>query len=142
MTINLPTLLTIGFGGFLGAIGRYLIFMADRHLYHHYHFPLGTLFVNLTGSLLIGIALGFAVKYDILSRGSAGHYLFVTGFLGSFTTFSTFSQDNLILLMDKHYWPFAANILLNVFFGIALAASGYLFIRDEVPARIGRFLLG
>nr|VFJ88547.1 MAG: CrcB protein [Candidatus Kentron sp. H]VFJ90565.1 MAG: CrcB protein [Candidatus Kentron sp. H]VFJ96711.1 MAG: CrcB protein [Candidatus Kentron sp. H] len=124
MTIHL---LTIGLGGFLGAIGRYLIFMADRHLFHH-HFPFGTLFVNLTGSLLIGLALGLGVKYDILSRGSPGYYLFVTGFLGAFTTFSTFSQDNLILLMDKHYGSFTANILLNVVLGIALAALGYFLV--------------
>lgn len=139
MTINL---LTIGLGGFLGAISRYLIFMADRYFYHHYHFPLGTLFVNLVGSLLIGIALGLSVKYDILSRGSPGHYLFVTGFLGAFTTFSTFSQDNLILLMDKQYWSFMANIFTNVVLGLALAALGYLFIRDELPVKIVRLLLG
>ncbi|MBT8419962.1 MAG: fluoride efflux transporter CrcB [Gammaproteobacteria bacterium] len=139
MTINL---LTIGLGGFLGAISRYLIFTADRYFYHHYHFPLGTLFVNLVGSLLIGIALGLSVKYDILSRGSPGHYLFVTGFLGAFTTFSTFSQDNLILLMDKQYWSFMANIFTNVVLGLALAALGYLFIRDELPVKIVRLLLG
>nr|VFJ47075.1 MAG: camphor resistance protein CrcB [Candidatus Kentron sp. DK]VFJ60963.1 MAG: camphor resistance protein CrcB [Candidatus Kentron sp. DK] len=123
------TLLAVGLGGFFGAIGRYLIFMVDRYLYHHYHFPLGTLFVNLTGSLLIGIALGFSVKYDILSRGTLGHYLFVTGFLGAFTTFSTFSQDNLLLLMERHYGSFTANILLNVVLGLALAGLGYWSVR-------------
>lgn len=122
-------LLAIGLGGFFGAIGRYLIFMTERHFYHLYHFPLGTLFVNLAGSLLIGVALGLGEKYGILNRGSSGHYLFVTGFLGAFTTFSTFSQDNLILWMDKQYWAFAANIFLNVVLGIALAGAGYLLVR-------------
>ena len=125
-------LLVIGSGGFLGAVGRYLIFMIDDHFYHQTEFPLGTLAVNLFGSLLIGIALGLSVKYDVLSRGSFSHFLFVTGFLGAFTTFSTFSQDSFQLLTEKHYWFFAANILFNVVFGIALAAFGYLLITKKI----------
>nr|VFK35780.1 MAG: camphor resistance protein CrcB [Candidatus Kentron sp. MB]VFK77379.1 MAG: camphor resistance protein CrcB [Candidatus Kentron sp. MB] len=138
----LTDLLIIGFGGFLGAISRYLIFIIDRQLYHHYHFPLGTLFVNLIGSLLIGIALGMSVKYSILSRGSFGHYLFVTGFLGAFTTFSTFSQDNFALLMEKQYWFFIINILSNVIAGIILTMSGYFLVVNELPAKIGKLLFG
>nr|VFK50139.1 MAG: CrcB protein [Candidatus Kentron sp. TUN]VFK51161.1 MAG: CrcB protein [Candidatus Kentron sp. TUN]VFK57328.1 MAG: CrcB protein [Candidatus Kentron sp. TUN] len=139
MIINL---LIIGIGGFVGAISRYLIFMVDRHFYHQYDFPLGTLFVNLVGSLLIGIALGMSVKYNILSRGSPGHYLFITGFLGAFTTFSTFSQDSFILLMEKQYWFFITNILLNVIAGITLTMLGYFLVLDELPAKIGRLLFG
>ncbi|MDH3325015.1 MAG: fluoride efflux transporter CrcB [Candidatus Peregrinibacteria bacterium] len=128
MIINL---LTIGLGGFLGAISRYLVFMVDDHFYHKTDFPLGTLFVNLLGSLLIGIALGLSVKYDILSRGSFSHYLFITGFLGAFTTFSTFSQDSFILLTEKHYYFFVSNIILNVIIGILLVTLGYfLVIKD------------
>jgi len=136
--IMITNLLIIGIGGFGGAISRYLIFMIDRHLYHQYHFPLGTLFVNLLGSLLIGIALGISIKYAVFNRGSFGHYLFVTGFLGAFTTFSTFSQDNFMLLMDKQYWLFIVNILLNVIAGIILTMSGYFLVINELPAKIGR----
>ncbi len=138
----ITNLLIIGIGGFAGAISRYVIFMIDRQFYHQHHFPLGTLFVNLIGSFLIGIALGMSVKYNILSRGSFGHYLFVTGFLGAFTTFSTFSQDNFSLLMDKQYWFFIANILFNVILGITLTMLGYFLVVDELPARIGRLLFG
>nr|VFK37289.1 MAG: CrcB protein [Candidatus Kentron sp. SD]VFK42361.1 MAG: CrcB protein [Candidatus Kentron sp. SD]VFK79443.1 MAG: CrcB protein [Candidatus Kentron sp. SD] len=138
----ITNLLTVGIGGFAGAISRYLIFMIDRQFYHQYHYPLGTLFVNLTGSFLIGIALGMSIKYDIFTRGSFGHYLFVTGFLGAFTTFSTFSQDNFSLLMDKQYWFFIVNILLNVIAGMILTMLGYLFVLDELPIRIGRWLFG
>nr|VFK18240.1 MAG: CrcB protein [Candidatus Kentron sp. LFY] len=138
----ITNLLIIGIGGFAGAISRYVIFMIDRQFYHQYHFPLGTLFVNLIGSFLIGIALGMSVKYNILSRGSFGHYLFVTGFLGAFTTFSTFSQDNFSLLMDKQYWFFIANVLFNVILGITLTMLGYFLVVDELPARIGRLLFG
>ena len=124
-------LLTIGLGGFLGSVSRYLIFMLDDHLYHESEFPFGTLAVNLTGSLLIGIALGLYMKYGMLNRGSFSHYMFVTGFLGAFTTFSTFSQDSFQLLLEKHYWFFIGNIIFNVVIGISLAALGYLLITKK-----------
>jgi fluoride exporter len=122
-------LLTIGIGGFLGAICRYLLFMLDDNFYNRTNFPLGTLAVNLIGSLLIGIALGFSIKYNILSRETPGHFLFVTGFLGAFTTFSTFSQDSFNLLLQKQHLFFALNIFLNVTLGIAFAGLGYFLIK-------------
>jgi len=125
-------LLTIGLGGFLGAISRYLVFMLDDRFYRQSEFPLGTLLVNVVGSLIIGIALGLSVKYDILNRGTFGHYLFVTGFLGAFTTFSTFSQDSFQLLFEKHYLFFIASVLMNVLLGISLAGAGYLIVVREI----------
>lgn len=130
----LYNILTIGIGGFLGAVSRYLVFMLDDKFYHKTAFPMGTLIVNLCGSFLIGIALGLSVKFGLFSRHTSLHYLFVTGFLGSFTTFSTFSQDSMILLMDKNYLYFALNITLNVVLGIALAAGGYaLIVKQATP---------
>ena len=120
--------LIIGIGGFLGAISRYMVFMLDNYFYQHYKFPFGTLFVNVIGSFLIGIALGLGIKYDIFVRGTFSHYLFVTGFLGAFTTFSTFSQDSFILLLNKNYVLFICNILFNVVFGIVLVGLGYFLI--------------
>ncbi|MFA5954702.1 MAG: fluoride efflux transporter CrcB [Patescibacteria group bacterium] len=125
-------LLAIGVGGFLGAISRYFVFMIDDRSYHRTDFPFGTLVVNLVGSLLIGIALGLSVKYNILSRGSFSHYLFITGFLGAFTTFSTFSQDSFQLLVEKHYWFFVGNIFLSVAGGIALASLGYILVVKKI----------
>lgn len=129
MIINL---IIIGAGGFFGAISRYLVFLLDDKFYHHTEFPLGTLAVNLIGSFFIGIALGLSVKYDFLSRGNLSHYLFVTGFLGAFTTFSTFSQDTFRLLIEKHYRFFISNILLNVVIGILLVALGYWLMTKEI----------
>jgi len=128
----ITNLITIGIGGFLGAVSRYLVFMINDKFYHHIEFPLGTLAVNLIGSLLIGIALGLSVKYDVLNRGSFSHYLLVTGFLGAFTTFSTFSQDSFQLLTERHYGFFIGNIFLNVVVGILLAALGYLLITKKI----------
>ncbi|OGC04755.1 hypothetical protein A2276_02135 [candidate division WOR-1 bacterium RIFOXYA12_FULL_43_27] len=121
-------LLYIGLGGFLGSICRYLSFQALDRYYHRYHFPLGTLAVNALGSFLIGAALALSIKHNILGRHTLGHFLLVTGFLGGFTTFSAFSQDNLILIMEKQYWLFALNTLLNVGLGLALVAAGYMLV--------------
>jgi len=121
-------LIVIGIGGFLGSITRYLFFLLDEKFYSHTRYPMGTLLVNLIGSFLIGIALGLSVKYNLFNRGSFSHFLFVTGFLGSFSTFSTFSQDNFQLLTDGHYIFLITAILLNVVGGIMLTALGYFLI--------------
>jgi len=84
--------------------------------------------VNLAGSLLIGLAFGLSVKFDIFSRHTVSHLLFVTGFLGSFTTFSTFSQDSLILLTGKNYTLFFLSVFINITAVIALAAAGYFSV--------------
>ncbi|HNW82198.1 MAG TPA: CrcB family protein [bacterium] len=124
----LSNLLLIGIGGFTGAIARYLVFLSTDHLYHKYNFPFGTLITNLAGCLLIGIALGLSIKMNIFTRHTTGHYVFVTGFLGAFTTFSTFSQDNLALILQKNYALFTTNILLNTFLGLALTMTGYFSV--------------
>ena len=121
-------ILTVGIGGFLGAISRYLIILLNDKLYNNYDFPFDTLFVNVLGSFLIGIALALGVKYDILSRHTLGSFLFVTGFLGSFTTFSAFSRDTLILFIDKYYSAAVLNIFLNVLLSIGMVIVGYFLI--------------
>jgi CrcB protein len=121
-------IILVGAGGFFGAVSRYIVYMAANKIYHKSHFPWGTLIVNLTGSFFIGLALGAAIKFNVLSRHTMGHYFLVTGFLGAFTTFSTFSQDNLILLMDKNYMSFAINIAANTIPGLTLAACGFLLV--------------
>ncbi len=131
MLNNWWQLLWIGLGGFLGAISRYFFFMLDNKLYHHTKFPMGTLVVNLIGSLLIGIALGLSVKFNLLQRGTNNHFLLITGFLGAFTTFSTFTQDSFQLLLKKEYLFFIENIFLHFFFGILLVAFGYWVINKN-----------
>jgi fluoride ion exporter CrcB/FEX len=56
----------------------------------------------------------------------------IGGVLGAFTTFSTFSQDSFQLLLEKHYWFFIGNIILNVVAGILLAALGYLLVTKKL----------
>ena len=125
MIINI---LTVGMGGFFGAISRYLIILLNDKFYNNYDFPFDTLFVNVLGSFLIGIALALGVKYDILSRHTFGSFLFVTGFLGSFTTFSAFSRDTLILFLERYYSTVILNIFLNVILSLGMVVLGYLLV--------------
>lgn len=94
-------LLWVGLGGFAGSVLRYgagvgiaaLAAMRGGGM----RFPLGTLAVNVVGSLLIGILLRYA------EQGSTQHLLGVVGFCGGFTTFSTLSLESVRLLRDGHH---------------------------------------
>ena len=79
-------LIAVGAGGFLGAISRYYIAQKLNKTVEENHLPVGTLLVNLIGSFLLGF---------IVSVGVDGLYILVigTGFLGAFTTFSTFNKE-------------------------------------------------
>ena len=77
----------IGFGGFLGAISRYLLNEVVIK-YIPINFPTGILIVNILGCLFIGLVLG----NTIVSKDHI-YYFFAVGFLGSFTTMSAFSYQ-------------------------------------------------
>ncbi|MGA0175854.1 MAG: fluoride efflux transporter CrcB [Chthoniobacterales bacterium] len=89
-------LLLVGAGGFLGAIGRYLLGGAVLHHAVASKFPWSTLAVNVLGCLLIGVLSGAAEKFDFIGQG-ARLFLF-TGLLGGFTTFSAFGFETFLLL--------------------------------------------
>jgi len=107
--MNLTLLLIIGFGGFFGAISRFLI---AGWVQNHSGtlFPVGTLSVNVLGSFIIGLAAMFFAQ-TIEPEYKA---FVMTGFLGALTTFSTFSLENVSLLQDGDYMKAGLNILLNV----------------------------
>lgn len=91
-------LLTVGLGGFGGAILRYLVSGWFQNLNSEAQFPIGTLSVNLIGCLAIGLIGGWADNNQLFSPQM--RQLLLIGFLGSFTTFSTFSYEGLALLHD------------------------------------------
>ncbi|MBI5947781.1 MAG: fluoride efflux transporter CrcB [Chloroflexi bacterium] len=80
-------------------------------------FPWGTLAVNVTGCLLIGLVLGLAEARGSLSREA--RLLLVTGFLGSYTTFSAFGWETYALLRDNHVLQASGNVALSLFAGMA-----------------------
>lgn len=120
------TLIFIGLGGFLGSVSRYLMSVGLQQ-YFFTSFPVGTLSVNTLGSFLIGVIFGFAEKGVLLS---ADWKMFLTvGFCGGFTTFSTFTLDNLMLLRDgqiAHFLLYSGGSLLIGLFAVVM---GYYLTR-------------
>lgn len=102
--------------GGLGAIAR---FMVDRAVARRAarSFPFGTLTVNITGSVLLGLITGLAL--DHRAALLAG-----TAFVGAYTTFSTWMFETQRLTEERRLGPAAANLVVSVVLGIAAAAAG------------------
>ncbi len=118
------TLLYIGFGGFFGAISRFLIASFVQKNAGDF-FPFGTLSVNVLGSFIIGFAAMF------FSQVIEPEYkaFVVTGFLGALTTFSTFSLENVTMLQDGDYLKVTINILLNIFLTLLATISAIIIFK-------------
>ena len=119
------TYLYIAAGGALGSIGRYWMAGAiDGRL--NAAFPYGTLAINVTGSLVIGFFLTLATER--LSLDPLWRLFFATGFLGAYTTFSSYTYEAAQLLRDGAYalaflYLFGSVLagMVGVFAGIILA---------------------
>ena len=103
-------ILFIGAGGFLGAIGRFLIsrFMGNFIS----SFPLGTLVVNIAGSFVLGLIL-YSVSFGKDISPNMRDFLTI-GFLGSFTTMSTFAFESFRFAELSQVALLLLNLLLNV----------------------------
>lgn len=123
----MSNLFLVGLGGAIGAMLRYGVGLWSAGIGNWTDklpsgLPYGTLIVNLLGSLLIGIVWGLVTKSSI----SKGLELFIMiGILGGFTTFSSFSLDNIKLLELGKYGLAISYILLSCVGGILLAYVGY-----------------
>lgn len=123
--MSLTTIIAVASGGAIGATLRMVMSgLVNKHLPHT--LPLGTLAVNLTGSLLVGMLFA----YFHLNTSLTPHVksFLVTGILGALTTYSTFAIESFFLLESGEYLHAFANMALNLFGTILLAGIGYLFI--------------
>jgi CrcB protein len=113
-----------------GAIGAVLRYGASLGVYSFMGrgFPYGTLFVNVTGSLLMGL-LG-VLMLERFSIGPEWRAAVLVGVLGSFTTFSTFSIETLNLLEQGDVVPAVTNILLSVLVCLVAVWFGVLIGRQ------------
>lgn len=90
-------------------------------------FPWGTMVVNVTGCLVIGLLLTLAEERELLSREA--RLLLVVGFLGSYTTFSTFGWETFALLRDNEFIQAAGNVTLSTLVGLLGVWAGTALAR-------------
>uniref|UniRef100_A0A7C3AL50 Fluoride-specific ion channel FluC n=2 Tax=Thermorudis TaxID=1649508 RepID=A0A7C3AL50_9BACT len=117
--------LLVAIGGAAGSVARYLASTSvQRNV--GISFPLGTFIINVTGSFLIGVILGL---FEAGNLSPAARLLIAVGFLGGFTTFSSFSYESLLLLESKAVLPFLLNTVGSVVAGLAAAWLGVVLVR-------------
>lgn len=119
--MKLWELLSVGCGGFVGAILRHVIGLTIQRRAGE-GFPWGTLSVNLLGCLLIGVLMGLVESRRFTSE--AWRLALITGLLGSLTTFSTFSHDTLGLIRKESLGLALANGMGSLIAGLLCAALG------------------
>ena len=115
-------LLYIGFGGFLGSISRYLVSGLTHKIFENTNFPIGTLAVNIIGCLLIGFLGGLAERNQIFSPEF--RLLLFVGFLGGFTTFSTFGYEVISFARDGQLLSATLNIFVHLIFAVGAVWLG------------------
>ncbi|HEX6617089.1 MAG TPA: fluoride efflux transporter CrcB [Gemmatimonadales bacterium] len=108
----------IALGSAVGGVGRYLLGGLVQRSFAA-TFPVGTLFVNLTGSFLLGLFLRYAIDTPTLTPEVRA--LLTVGLCGGYTTFSTFSYESLALMEDGDWGRAAAYIVLSL--GLSLLAT-------------------
>ena len=103
-------LLSVAIGGAAGAMARYGTVVAYQR-FAPTTFPLAILTVNVLGSLLFGLIWAYAEDREWISENM--RLLVLTGFLGSFTTFSTFAFDEAMFIRTGSWSIFVANLLIS-----------------------------
>jgi CrcB protein len=110
----------IGVGGFAGSIARYLLgnYVGSRL---GFRFPYGTLLVNISGCFVLGVCMA------LLARTTANpywRYLVPIGFIGAYTTFSTFEYETLRAMQDGQLATGLLNVAVSVIAGFAAVWLG------------------
>ncbi|WP_300568264.1 fluoride efflux transporter CrcB [Flavobacterium sp.] len=117
----MKTILYIALGGGLGSVLRYLTSVV-MNKYVQSSFPLATFVTNILGCLLIGLFFGYLEKHNAISQDLK--FFLITGFCGGYTTFSTFSHENLQLMQGNQMVMAFLYISLSVFLGLLATWSG------------------
>jgi CrcB protein len=116
-------LLLVGLGGFIGSIARYAVSKLNVYM-HFLAIPMGTLTVNVVGSFIIGVIVGISQKSEILSADV--RLFLMVGICGGFTTFSSFSVENLMLIQNGQVFSALIYTFLSLFLGFTAVYLGYL----------------
>ena len=123
----MSNLLILGLGGFLGAISRYLLSDYVQNLFRQTNFPYGTLAVNILGCFVLGLLTHAAGARGLLDAQT--RLFLMVGFVGAFTTFSTFGYETLRFIQDGAWGLAIGNTLLNVILGLGMVFLGFVLGR-------------
>ncbi len=123
--IKFSIFLSVGLGGFFGAIFRFSISSWIQKLSGSL-FPFGTLGVNILGSFIIGFLFLYFQYINLSIHQKA---IFITGLLGALTTFSTFSWETLFMLQEGLWGKAITNIALNIFLSIGASFLGMVIFK-------------
>ena len=118
--------LVVGLGGFLGANARYLManWIGGRY---GTSFPYGTLVINVSGSFVIGLFLVLITDRYIVHPN--WRLFFSVGFLGAYTTFSTYSFESLMLILNGAWCSGLINLVGSVVLGLGATLCGMALAR-------------
>jgi CrcB protein len=118
---TLTKILSVAVGGAFGAVARYLINISPlANIFEKFPFP--TFFINITGSFLIGFL--FILLSDKIFINENFRIALTVGFLGAFTTFSTFEFEVFSLVREKHFATALTYLFLSVAAGFVGVLSG------------------
>ncbi len=115
----MSNLLYVFLGGGLGSLCRYAI---GQYVTTDSSFPIGTFVANILACLILGVLLGFQLKENFQDNYSL---LFITGFCGGFSTFSTFSGESLKLFQTNQAGIALLYIGVSIIFGLLSVYLGY-----------------
>ncbi len=121
----MQAVLLISLGAILGANARYFVTRYAARLSPT--FPYSTLFINVSGSLLVAFFIVWTTER--VMADPRWRYLFVIGFCGSFTTFSSFAYESFALFEQGHWRLFAANVAFNNLLALAAVVAGAVLAR-------------
>ena len=122
----LKEIIAVFIGGGIGSILRFLLNKIE--IVSENNYPYSTFISNVVGCFILGLVLGYFIK-----NGSNNSTLFVfltVGLCGGFTTFSTFSNENLQLIQNGHILSFLIYTLLRLILGIMFVYFGTIFYKN------------
>lgn len=121
MTTLMPYLL-VGLGGFIGANARFVVARLVGAFFET-RFPLGTFVINISGSFLLGV-LGTLVAQKVMPNSESMRLALGVGFLGAYTTFSTFEFETHALFDDGSWLTATTNMFASLFVGLLAVRAG------------------
>lgn len=123
----LRELMAVAIGGAFGSISRFTLSRWIQSMTHHKDYPWGIFVCNVLGCLLMGVLVGLLI--DRFSLGPVWRAALLIGFLGGFTTFSSFSMDTVTLLQQGDIISALSNVFLTLVFCLIATAGGLLITK-------------